>query len=84
MQKTSTINQNMYPEWTDNLLNKNVHFKGGTENDKKAFLKQFDKLNQLNIKLLDNNKISELKHEENAQLIENARCEFLELEPKQF
>jgi hypothetical protein len=69
-----------YPEWNKTVLGEDLYFEGGTENDKEAFLQEFERLENESLELYEADKISEATHDRNIGLIEEARNEFEELE----
>jgi len=65
-----------YPEWSKKVLDENLYFEGGSEDDKETFAEIFDGLIQESETLLSNEEISESTHERNVSIVEQAREEF--------
>lgn len=74
-----------FPEWSKDLQGETLYFEGGTQEQKDSFLAEFERLIEESENLLESEKISELTHERNVELIEEAKEEFenLESEPQE-
>ena len=69
-----------FPEWSKTVVGETLSFDGGTENDKTEFEANFDRLIEESEARLETGEISDLTHERNVELIEEAREEFNDLE----
>ena len=73
----------IYPEWNQKVLDKNLYFSGGNEDDREKFLEEFEQLEEENQEFFDDEEISEATHERNLEIIQNARDEFESLETEE-
>lgn len=69
-----------YPEWSKTVVGEDLYFEGGNEDAKNTFLEEFDRLIEESEELLSDEKISEVTHDRNVELIEEAKSEFEEIE----
>lgn len=65
-----------YPEWGGKVLGEELYFGGGSEDDKKTFLEEFDRLFLDSDDLLADGEISEVTYEANEVAITEAKTEF--------
>lgn len=72
--------ENLYtfPEWSKKVLDENLFFEGGTQEDKDNFLEEFERIENESKDLLNSEEISEETHDRNVELIQQAKEEFEE------
>lgn len=74
--------ENLYslPEWSGTVLGESLYFGGGSEEDRETFLEEFDRLTEESERMFEAEEISEVTHERNLELIEEAKREVNDLE----
>jgi len=78
-------NYYVYPEWNKTVVGEKLYFIGGTDEQREAFMENFDRLKEESEDLLTSEEISDKTNEDNINQIDEAKEEFenLETEPQE-